>query len=128
MQAEKQDGQVITAKQEALIELLLTGVTVAAAAKQLNVNESTAHRWLKIPLVKAAYRQARQDMFDDRLSLLRDGVNIPIKTLMQLMTGAKSEFVRCQAASKWLDTSIEVFKMNDLEARLHDLEERLKAS
>ena len=128
MQAKKPDEAVLTQKQEALIELLLTGITITAAAKELKVNESTARRWLKLDHVKKAYRRARQEVFDDRLSLLRDGVQVAIKTLATCMDPkqTKSEFVRCQAAGKWLDTALEIYKAGQLEAKIAELEDILK--
>jgi hypothetical protein len=127
-QAQKPDEPVITVKQEALIELLLSGIALPAAATQLKVNESTCRRWLKLPHVKASYRRARQEIFDERLSMLRDGVNVALKTLMTCMDPAKtkSEFVRCQAASKWLETSLQVYKVVELEEKIDTLEKLVK--
>lgn len=118
----------LTSKQEALIDLLLAGVNVAAACRQLNLAERTGRRWIKSPLFKAVYKQRRQDIFDERLSMLRDGINTAIKTLYESMdpTKTKSEFVRMSAAGKWLDTSIELYKTAELEKRLEELESTIK--
>jgi hypothetical protein len=120
----------LTPKQEALIELLLTGVNVSAACRQLKLAERTARRWLKAPHFKTAYRQARQDIFDERLSMLREGINTAIKTLAESMDPkkTKSEFVRMSAAAKWLDTSIEVYKAAELEREIAELKTAIKAS
>src|SRR5947207_3507281 len=127
-QAQKPDEQVITVKQEALIELLLSGIALAAAAKQLGVNESTCRRWLKLPHVRIAYRAARQEAFDERLGMLRDGVNVALKTLMSCMDPAKtkSEFVRMGAASKWLELSIQIYTANELDSRVEKIEQLIK--
>ena len=53
----------LTAQQERVLEGLLAGDTVTAAAKAAKVDRSTVHRWLRESMkFQAAYNQGRQEL------------------------------------------------------------------
>ncbi len=53
----------LTAQQERVLERLLAGDTVTAAAKAVKLDRSTVHRWLRESLeFQAAYNQGRHEL------------------------------------------------------------------
>lgn len=94
-----------TAKQLQLIAALAAGKSIVDAAKACEINESTAHRWLKLPAVQSALEDAKQQAFHEALSLLRAGTKAAITTLANSMK-AESESVRLRAAQIWLEQAI----------------------
>src|SRR2546429_1506803 len=76
-----QNPEDLTPKQDQLIELLLAGVNVSAAARQLKIGDKTARRWLKLPHFQAAYKAAQRALFDQALTGLMNKVDKAIGTL-----------------------------------------------
>lgn len=123
----EENSEQLTTKQESLIALLLAGITITAAAKQLKVNESTARRWLKLPHVHQAYKDQQQTLFDDKLSELRSGVGTAISTLKRNMTSEDTTAsVQVRAAQIWLEQALELHKMSELEQKIAELEQYVK--
>ncbi len=63
----------LTQLQEGVIERLLAGDTVAAAARATEVDRSTVHRWLKDSTFQAAYQEAARLGRDKVLEPMRKG-------------------------------------------------------
>lgn len=57
--SELPDTAELTARQEQVIQALLTGVSVQEAAKNLHVGRTTIYRWLKNPAFRAVYHAAQ---------------------------------------------------------------------
>ncbi len=115
----------ISVKQHKLIEALLAGNTIVTSAKIAGCSEKTAHVWLKQPAFQDAYQNAKQSTFENELSAIRSGISLAIETLRRNMTEAKP-YVQVQAASKWLDIAIELYKSQELEERLKELEDAIR--
>lgn len=118
----------LTPKQEQLIAALVAGNSIVVAAKTADIGEKTAHRWLKEPAFKQAYREAKREAFDERLDKLRDGVSIALKTLLSHMTNDETPAsVQVRCAQIWLEQSIQIHKMSELEAEIQELKDIVKA-
>lgn len=119
----------LTRKQETLITSLLTpGLSLVAAAKCAGISERTARRWLKEPAFQSAYQDAQRMLFDDALRELRLNVGDAIKTLRRHLNGEDTRpYVQVAAASKWLDLALELYKTADLERKVSELEQAIKA-
>src|SRR5580765_3665281 len=105
------EEKALSPKQYTLIEALVAGNTIIAAAKFAGVGERTAHTWLKQPAFRRAYQQAKQELFTEKMNGLKDEVHLAIATLKSCMTEGKP-YTRVMAASKWLDIAIDIHKMN----------------
>jgi hypothetical protein len=123
-----QNPEDLTPKQDQLIELLLAGVNVSAAARQLKIGDKTARRWLKLPHFQAAYKTAQRALFDQALTGLMNKVDKAIGTLDRNMDADINTPASTQvrAAQIVLEQAINVHKVSELETRLAELEERLK--
>ena len=123
----------LTPKQEQFIAALVAGNSIVVAAAAVGIGEKTAHRWLKQPLFQGVYKAAKQWAFDEALSELRDNVNLAIATLKRNMTNDEEvpstqvRAIQVRAATVWLAQAVQVHKMEELEARLQELEAALKA-
>jgi phage terminase small subunit len=118
-------SQLVTAKQERFITVLLQSPTQEAACKRIGISHETARRWLKLPHVQAAYQRAQQALFNERLAALRLGISTAMATLARNMREDAPPAVQVRAAQIWLEQAIAVHKMSELEARLAELEARL---
>lgn len=119
----------LTAKQAALIPLLAAGVHINAAAAKIGIAESTAHRWMKLEPVQAALRKARQELFNEALEQLRDGVSSALDTLKRNMISEEAPAaVQVRAAQVWLAMAIELYRDDELERKLAVLEQYIKDS
>lgn len=108
----------LTPQQERCIELLLLEHSRRAVAEQVGISERTLRSWLADPTFAAAFREARRQLSDAGIDVLRRGVGAACKTLLRNLTAAKdSDQIR--AAKAILDT---VFKGNELQ----DVTEQLR--
>jgi phage terminase small subunit len=116
----------LSVKQEQFIAALIAGNSIVVSAKAVGIAEKTAHAWLKKPHVQAAYKSAKQAAFDEVLEGLRECASAAISTLKSNLTALETS-VQVRAAHIILTQAIQVHKMNELEARIAELEEMVKA-
>ncbi len=116
----------LTAKQLAVVLALANGKTIVSAAKEVGVNEKTIDRWKHEEMFKQALGQTENDLYQDALNLLKTTARAAIDCLIRNMDPTVSPYVQVQAASKLLDSGIELHKMSELESKLADLEARLE--
>jgi hypothetical protein len=115
----------LSLKQQSAALLLAKGVTIAKAAKELGINESSIDRWKKQPVFMAAVHHAEDDLYNEQLRALRKVAGAAIACLIRNMGEAKP-YVQVSAASKLLDLGLQVQKVAELEARITELEELVK--
>jgi hypothetical protein len=115
----------LSPKQYALLAAILTGKSTEAAAKSVLISPRTAYRWVKLPAFKVALAQGQQALFEENLGTLKQGVRGALTALARNMGENKPAGVQVRSAQIWLEQAIAIYKMNDLEARLEELEEQL---
>ncbi len=118
----------LTPKQDRLIELLLSGINVSAAAKETGIADVTARRWLKDEHFLVAYRQAQQMLFDQALTGLMHKVEKAIATLDRNMDADISipASTQVRAAQIVLEQCIAIRKTAELEQKILELEEYIQ--
>jgi len=118
----------LTAKQERVIAALLRGATIADAATDCKVNESTIYRWFKLPVFQQAYETARKQVLNRSLTSLQLKFDKAVQTLDRHMT-AQLTIPRDQveAAKTVINTTIQtaqlVERIAELEAKLAEQEQ-----
>jgi Helix-turn-helix of insertion element transposase len=112
----------LSAKQREAALLLANGTTIARTAAQLGVSEKSVDLWKRKPEFTAALREAEDDLYSESLGLLKRTAKAAVMTLVACMDMKISPYVRVAAASKLLDASMEVHKIQELEARIVELE------
>jgi len=115
----------LTAKQEKAIAALLTEGSVAAAATKAGIATSTLFGWLRDPAFDTAYRAARREAVGHAIARLQQLSTDAVAVLATVMADKNTPAsVRVTAAAKLLDMALRAVEIEDLEARIDQLEQR----
>jgi hypothetical protein len=116
------DGK-LRPKQDRAIRALLSERTVQAAATAAGVGLTTLHRWIKDPAFDAAYRDARHAFHSQSMARLHQMVPAAITTIGKAMLDQSTPpATRVRAAHSVLDHAADAIEMENLGARLDELE------
>ena len=116
-------------KQEDAIAALLTQRNIEEAAHSAGIGTRTLLRWLKVPEFQTAYRQARRDAFGQAVARLQQGTSAAATTLLKLLIEPNTPAsVRVRAADAIFNHAAKAIEIEDLEARVADLERALNDS
>ena len=116
----------ISTKQTRAIVCLLESKTVGEAAKKAQVGERTLYTWLSDVDFRKALKEAESETINLATRRLMTGQGQALDTLEVLMTKAKHESTRRQAAIDWLNMLLRFREQVDNESRLAELEEIVK--
>jgi transposase-like protein len=115
----------LTAQQRRAVTLLCSELSLAAVAKQLDINDATLRRWRKRPAFRAALRLALDQTFEDGTRLLTADQLRNLVELVSLRSKADDPAIRLRAAlglEGALARRRELLMIGDLHRRLDDLE------
>lgn len=115
----------ITTKQQKAIAALLSERTLGAAAKRAGIGERTLYNWLAEPSFRTALRSAESAMLETVTRRLSAGQSLALDALETLITKAKHESTRRQAAVDWLNLSLKFIDTLDIDERLTALEAKI---
>ena len=111
-------------KTKALVTLLSTK-TLAEAAESLKIGEVTLWRWMQAPAFKKVYVEAKQQAIARAVYQLQQITGEAVKTLKSVMTDLEAPCnSRVTAAKVVLEMAFKGFEIEDLEARLSNLENK----
>jgi transposase-like protein len=110
-------------KKEAAIAALLSQRSVEDAARACDIPVRTLYRWMKEPEFDAAYRAARRHAYGQSISRLQQGSTAAATTLLKVMVDpATPASTRVRAAEAVLSHAEKAIEIEDIDARLRDLE------
>lgn len=110
-------------KKEKAIAALLFHKTIEAAARAAGISANTLLRWTKDPEFEAAFREARRMAFGQSLARMQEASGAAVTTVLKIMLDTKvSAGTRLRAAEVVLDQGARAMEMEDIEARLAELE------
>jgi hypothetical protein len=116
-------GTKLGHKKEEAIAALLTHRNLEEAAIAVGITPRTLLRWLKLPEVEAAYREARRMAFSQTIARLQQGAAAAATTLLKAMVDPHTPAsTRIRAAACVLDHATKAIEIEDIEARVADLE------
>jgi len=116
-------GSILGRTQEDAIAALLTQRNVEEAARAAGIGARTLLRWLQLPKFQAAYRQARREAFGQAVARLQQGTSAAATTLLKTMIDpATPASVRVRAAEAIFNRAAKAIEIEDIEARVSDLE------
>jgi DNA-binding MurR/RpiR family transcriptional regulator len=119
----KGHGSKIARKQDEAIVALLTHRTMEEAAGAVGISVSTLLRWMKEPAFDALFREAKRKAFAQATSRLHHLSNAAVSTLGKVMLDpATPASTRVRAADSILDHTIKAIEIDDIEARVSELE------
>lgn len=123
------DIETLAPNQQQAIIALLNESTVKRAAEVVGVNEKTIHRWMDEPAFDAVLRHSRQQAFKQAMSIAQKYAPTALGVLISIATNAKlSPSARVAAAAHVARFSREAIELDDLAARLQQLEQAQRAS
>ena len=112
-------------KKEEAIAALLSQRNVEEAARVTGIATKTLLRWLHVPEFKEAYRQARAEVIGQATARLQQATGAAVATLLKVMVNADAPaHSRVRAAQCVLERAQKAFELEDLEARIAQLEKR----
>jgi hypothetical protein len=119
----KGHGTKFGRKKEEAIAALLTQRNIEEAAKQAGIAPNTLLKWMKEPEFDKEYRAARRTAFSQSIARLQQGSTAAATTLLKMMIDAGvPASVRVRAAECILNHAAKAIELEDIEARLSELE------
>ncbi|SRR5713101_6420265 len=116
-------------KKEGAILALLSQRSVEEAARVAGVGARTLYRWMKEPEFDAAYRDAKRAVFSQSIARLHQLTSAAVTTLGKAMLDPNSPpATKVRAADSILDHTAKAIELEDLEARLAELERSAEAA
>jgi AcrR family transcriptional regulator len=113
----------LTPKQEEAILALLSNRTVEDAARAAKITPRTLYRYLKDPEFNAAYRQARWTAFGQCTARLQQASSAAVSVLVKVLADPTTPAaVKVRAADSVLDHAVKALEVEDIAARLAELE------
>ena len=119
-------NDTLTTKQRKAIATMLTKPTTEAAAQAAGIAKRTLYRWLELPAFRDALKAAEGLAIDNAARRLAGGMDAALTTLSELTTGAESEAVKRAAAAEWINQTLKIQELRNLEERLTKIEKELK--
>jgi hypothetical protein len=119
----KGHGTQFGRKKDEAIAALLTQRNLEEAAKAVGISANTLLKWMKDPEFDVAYREARRAAFRQSVARLQQASSAAVTTLLKLMVDpATPASVKARAADSVLDHSAKAIELEDIEARVSELE------
>ncbi len=124
----RQGANKLKAGQERAVLALLETPTIAAAAKQVGVDESTLRRWRGEPEFGRALEEARREAFGAALLRIQGGIGKAVAALLGILEEEQAKpQERISAARILLDQAHRAEEALDVRQRLAALEAALEA-
>lgn len=116
----------MTRRKEIAISNLLKLPTVSEAAEATGIGERTLWRWLQDPSFQEAYRKARRETVSQAVARLQKETSQAVEALAAVMGDAEAPATaRVSAARAVLELAIKAIEIEDIEARIAELEKRI---
>ena len=124
----KGHGTKFSHKMEQAIAALLSQRNHEEAARVAGIGVATLLRWQKLPEFQTAYRQARREAFGQSIARLQQGTSAAATTLLKTMIDANTPAsVKVRAAEAIFNHAAKAIEIEDIEARLSELERAAEA-
>jgi len=122
-------GSKFGRKKEQAVAALLSQRNVEEAAKAIGVGTNTLLRWMKEPEFDTAYRQAKRAAFSQSVARMHQATGAAVSTVLKIMVDPNAPAsTRLRAADILLDRTAKAIEIEDVEARVAELERAADAS
>ena len=110
-------------KMEEAVVALLTQRNIDEAAQAVGIGSATLLRWQKTLEFQTAFREARRAAYQQALARLQQASGAAVSTLLKVMIDPSTPpSVRIRAADSVLEHSAKSIELEDIEARVAELE------
>ena len=125
----KGHGSKFGRKKEEAIIALLTQRNIEEAAKSIGIAPNTLLRWMKEPEFEKAHRGARRAAFGQSIAKLHQMSGAAVSTLGKVMVDPTTPpSTKVRAAEAIITHGAKAIEMEDIEARVSELERAAEAS
>jgi len=122
-------GTKFSRKMEAAVAALLTQKNQEEAARAVGISVATLLRWQKLPEFQKAYREARRAAHGQSIARLQQATSAAVTTLLKVLIDQNTPAsVKVRAADSVLNHSAKSIELEDIEARISDLERAAEQS
>ena len=122
-------GTKFSHKMDDAVAALLTQRNIEEAARTVGISTATLMRWMKEVEFEKAYRDARRAAVRQSTARLQQATSAAATTLLKTMIDpATPASVRIRAAEAILSHSAKAIEIEDIEARVSELEQAAGAS
>ena len=129
MRQMKGHGSKFGRKKEEAIAALLTHRNLEEAAKSIGVAPNTLLKWQRLPEFESAYRDARKVAYRQAVARLQQGTSAAATTLLKtLIDPATPASVKVRAAEAIFNHAAKAIEIEDIDARLKELEAAAEAN
>jgi transposase-like protein len=116
-------------KQDEAIAALLSQRSIEDAARVVGVTEKTLRRWMREPQFNVQYLRARREGVSQAIARMQQATGAAGAVALKLMTDPSvPAAVRLRAAEFVFDRSIKGIELEDIEARVLELERAMEAN
>ena len=116
-------------KKEDAIAAILTHRNIEEAATAVGISAKTLLRWTREPEFDAAYREARRTAFSQSIARLQQMSSAAVTTLGKVMVDPNTPpATKVRAADSVLNHTAKAIEIEDIEARVSELERAAKLS
>jgi len=116
-------------KKEETIAALLSQRNIEEAARFVDIGTKTLLRWLQLPEFDRAYREARRAAFSQSIARLQQASSAAAATLLKIMVDPTAPAAsRIRAADSVLGHAAKAIEIEDIEARVSELERTAESS
>ena len=125
----KGHGAKFSRKMEEAAAALLTQRNQEEAARAAGIGTATLLRWQKEPEFQAAYRAARRAAHAQSVARLQQATSAAVTTLLKVMVDPSTPpSTKVRAADSVLDHSAKAIELEDIDARVAELERAAEAA
>ena len=122
-------GSKFGRKKEEAIAALLSQRNIEEAARAIHVAPNTLLRWMKLPAFQSDYRVARREAVGQATARLQQATGAAASTMMKLTLDPNAPAaVRLGAAKCIFDNAVKAIELDDIEARVSELELALETT
>jgi len=122
-------GSKFGRKKEEAIVALLTHRTIEDAARAVGIGGATLLRWQKEPEFQAGYREAKRAAYAQSIARLHQMSSAAVSTLGKVMVDPTTPpATKVRAADSILNHTIKAIEMEDIEARVTELEQAVEGA
>ena len=122
-------GAKFSRKMEEAVAALLTHRNHEEAARAVGIGTATLLRWQKEPEFQKAYRTARGAAHGQSIARLQQATSAAVSTLLKVMVDPHTPAsTRLRAADSVLNHSAKAMELEDIEARVAELEQAAELS
>jgi hypothetical protein len=122
-------GAKFSRKMEAAVVALLTQRNHEEVARAVGIGTATLLRWQKEPEFQQAYRAARRAAHGQSTARLQQATSAAVSTLLKVMVDPNTPAsTKVRAADSVLNHSAKAMELEDIEARVAEVERAVEAS